>query len=105
MNLKDGSTLVADLTTIGRKSRLPRTVELRLLFFKGNYYATSSKVQGKHWCQNLIANSAVEITVRGDQISCTAKQVSDEALRKQVLILRDSPPQLHRMVFEIVPNR
>jgi hypothetical protein len=38
MNLKDGATVVADLTTTGRKSGLPRTVELRVLFFKGTYY-------------------------------------------------------------------
>ena len=92
MNVKDGSTVVAHLMTIGRKTGLRRTVELRFLFFKGNYYATSSRVQGKHWCQNLIANNAVEITAKGEKIPCTAKQLTDEALRKQVLILRDSPP-------------
>ncbi|HEX6768331.1 MAG TPA: nitroreductase family deazaflavin-dependent oxidoreductase [Candidatus Binatia bacterium] len=103
MNLKDGATLVADLTTTGRKSGLPRTVELRLLFFKGNYYATSSKIQGKHWCQNLIANTAVEISAKGEKIPCTAKQLADEGLRRQVLTLRDSPPRLERVVFEFRP--
>ena len=43
MNLKDGATVVADLTTIGRKSGLPRTVELRFLFLQGKFYATSSQ--------------------------------------------------------------
>ena len=105
MNLKDGSTVVADLTTIGRKTGLPRTVELRFLFFKGNYYATSTRVQGKHWCQNMIANNAVEITAKSEKIRCTAKRVTDEALRKQVLTSRDSPPQLERVVFEITPDK
>ena len=105
MNLNDGASVVAELTTIGRKSGLPRTVELRFLFFRGNFYATSTKVQGKHWCQNMIANNAVEITAKGEKISCSARQVSDEALRKQVLALRDSPPQLERVVFEITPNK
>jgi deazaflavin-dependent oxidoreductase (nitroreductase family) len=105
MNLKDGSSIVADLTTNGRKSGLPRTVELRLLFFKGNFYATSSKIRGKHWCQNMLANKAVEITANGEKISCTAKQIDDEALRKQVLTLRDSPPQLERIVFAITPAK
>src|SRR5512147_207881 len=105
MNLKDGSTVVADLTTIGRKSGMPRTVELRFLFFRGSFYATSTRVQGKHWCQNLIANNAVEITAKGEKIPCSASQVTDEALRKQVLTLRDSPPQLERVVFEITPNK
>jgi len=104
MNLKDGSTLVANLTTIGRKSGQPRTVELRLLFFNGNFYATSTRVQGKHWCQNMIKNNAVEISAKGEQLSCSATQVTDEALRRQVLTLRDSPPQFERAVFEITPN-
>lgn len=103
MNLKDGATLVADLTTTGRKSGLPRTVELRLLFFQGKFYATSTKVQGKHWCQNMIANHAVEISAKGEKIACTAEQVKDETLRKQVLTLRDTPPQLERVVFEMKP--
>jgi len=105
MNLKDGATLVADLTTTGRKSGLPRTVELRLLFFKGNYYATSSKIQGKHWCHNLIANTAAEISAKGETIPCTAKQLTDEGLRRQVLTMRDSPPRLERVVFEITPKK
>ncbi len=73
--------------------------------FKENFYATSTRVQGKHWCQNMIKNSAVDITVKGEKLACTAKQVTDEALRKQVLTLRDSPPQLERVVFEITPNK
>ena len=105
MNLKDGSTVVADLTTIGRKSGLPRTVELRFLFSNGNFYATSTRVQGKHWCQNMIENNNVDITIKGEKLSGTAKQVTDEARRKQILTLRDSPPQWERVVFEITPNK
>ncbi len=105
MNIKDGSTIVADLTAIGRASGVPRTVELRFLFFSGNFYATSTKVQGKHWCQNMLKNNNVAVTVNGEKIACTARQVTEDALRKQVLTLRDSPPQLERVVFEITPNK
>jgi deazaflavin-dependent oxidoreductase (nitroreductase family) len=104
MNLKNGSNVVADLTTIGRKSGERRTVELRFLYFNGNFYATSSKIQGKHWCQNMIKNPAVDMSVKGEKLSCTATQVTNEALRKQILTLRDSPPQLDRVVFEIRPR-
>jgi len=104
MELKDGSNVVADLTTIGRKSGERRTVELRFLYFDGNFYATSSRVQGKHWCQNLIKNPAVEIAVKGGKLACTARQVTDETHRNQILQLRDSPPQLDRVVFEIQPQ-
>jgi deazaflavin-dependent oxidoreductase (nitroreductase family) len=104
MNLKNGSNVVADLTTIGRRSGERRTVELRFLYFNGNFYATSSKIQGKHWCQNMIKNPAVDMSVKGEKLSCTATQVTNEALRKQILTLRDSPPQLDRVVFEIRPR-
>ena len=80
-------------------------MELRLLYFNGSFYATSSKVAGKHWCQNMIRNPAVEITAKGENFSCTARQITDEALHKRILNLRDSPPELNRVVFEIAPNK
>jgi deazaflavin-dependent oxidoreductase (nitroreductase family) len=104
MKLADGSTVVADLTTIGRKTGVPRTVELRFLYYHGSFYATSTKVAGKHWCQNMLKNPAVQISAKGEKFACTAKQVSDESLRTQVLTLRDTPPQLERVVFEITPT-
>jgi deazaflavin-dependent oxidoreductase (nitroreductase family) len=104
MDFKDRSTLIADLTTIGRKTGQPRTVELRLVYHNGSYYASSSKVNGKHWCQNMIKNPAVEITVRGSKLACTASQVIDDKLRQEILSLRDSPPRMDRVVFEITPT-
>jgi deazaflavin-dependent oxidoreductase (nitroreductase family) len=105
MKLKDGSSIVANLTTIGRKTAQPRVVELRFLYLNGNFYATSSKVAGKHWCQNMLCNPAVEITVKGENFSCSATRVTDDALHRRVLTLRDSPPDLNRVVFEITPNK
>ncbi|HEY2920877.1 MAG TPA: nitroreductase/quinone reductase family protein [Candidatus Binatia bacterium] len=104
MNLKDGSSVVADLTTIGRKTGLPRTVELRFLYYRGCFYASSARVGGKHWCQNMLKNAAVEMRVKGEKLNCTAKQVIDDNLRRQILTLRDSAPRLERVVFEIKPR-
>jgi deazaflavin-dependent oxidoreductase (nitroreductase family) len=104
MNLKDGSSVVADLTTIGRKTGLPRTVELRFVYFRGCFYASSAHVQGKHWCQNMLNNPLVEMCVRGEKLACTAKQVIDDSLRREILTLRDSAPRMERVVFEIKPR-
>jgi deazaflavin-dependent oxidoreductase (nitroreductase family) len=104
MKLKDGSNVVANFVTVGRKTGLPRTVELRFLYYQGSFYATSSRVQGKHWCQNLLANPTVEIRANGETLSCTATQVTDDKMRRQILKLRDSTPQLDRVVFEIKPT-
>src|SRR5687768_9738897 len=114
MNLKDGSSVVADLTTIGRKSGLPRTVELRFVYLRGCFYASSARVQGKHWCQNMLNNPLVEMRVRGERLTCTAKQVIDENLlgerltctakqvidenlRREILTLRDSALRMERV--------
>jgi Domain of unknown function (DUF385). len=104
MNLKDGSNVVANLTTIGRTTGQPRTVELRFLYYRGCFYATSSRVQGKHWCQNMLKNPRVELAVKSEKLSCDATQVTDDNLRRQILTMRDSPPQLDRAVFEIRPR-
>lgn len=103
MNLKDGSSLVANLTTTGRKTGQPRTVELRFLYYQGSFYATSTRVVGKHWCQNMLKNPSVEINAKGEKIACAATQIIDDNFRKQILTLRDNPPQLERAVFEIKP--
>jgi deazaflavin-dependent oxidoreductase (nitroreductase family) len=104
MNLQDGSTIVANLTTTGRKTRLRRTVELRFVYYQGSFYASSSKIAGKHWCQNMIKNPAVELSARGERFPCLSRQVTDEKLRRHILELRDSAPLMDRVVFEITPT-
>ncbi|HSC41165.1 MAG TPA: nitroreductase/quinone reductase family protein [Candidatus Binatia bacterium] len=104
MDLKDGASIVADLTTIGRKSGLPRTVELRFIYHQGSFYASSSRVKGKHWCENLLENPAVVITVQGQKAAGLARQVNDDKLRREILAARDSLSDLDRIVFEIKPR-
>jgi len=101
MKLQDGSSIVADLTTIGRKTGERRTVELRFIYYQGYFYASSSKVEGKHWCQNMLQNPIVELRVKEETLPCTVRQVVDADLRRQILTLRNSPPLMDRVVFEI----
>lgn len=101
---KNASVFVAELTTIGRLTGLARTVELRLVCLDGKFYASSAKIQNKHWCQNLLKNPAVEIKAGGERFSCQARQITDRKLRLRVLNLRDSPPLLDRAVFEMAPE-
>jgi deazaflavin-dependent oxidoreductase (nitroreductase family) len=104
MKPQDGSPVVADLTAVGRKTGERRTVELRFIYYQGCFYASSSKVEGKHWCQNILKTPAVELNAKGERFSCTATQVTDEKLRRHILTLRDSPPRMDRVVFEIKPR-
>jgi len=104
MDLKDGASIVADLTTIGRKSGLPRTVELRFIYHQGSFYASSSRVKGKHWCENLLENPAVVITIKKQKVAGLARQVNDDKLRREILAARYSLSDLDRIVFEIKPR-
>ena len=104
MDLKDGASIVADLTTIGRKTGLARTVELRFIYHQGSFYASSSRVNGKHWCENLLENPAVVITVKGQKVAGRARQVNDDKLRRKILAARHSLSDLDRIVFEITPR-
>ncbi|HEU4340478.1 MAG TPA: nitroreductase family deazaflavin-dependent oxidoreductase [Candidatus Binatia bacterium] len=104
MTLKDGSVFVGNLTTTGRKTGRPRTVELRLVYIHGRFYASSGRVEGKHWCQNMIKNPDVEVKAGTRRYACVARTVTDENLRRRVLALRDSPALLDRVVFEITPR-
>jgi len=104
MKLQDESVYVGQLTTIGRKTGQKRTVELRLVYNRGHFYATTSQVETKHWCRNMIKNAAVEVTIAGQDFHCEAREVTDEKLRRRVLILRDSPDLSDRIVFEITPS-
>ena len=104
MELKDGASVIADLTTIGRKTGQRRTVELRFIYYQEGFYATSSRVAGKGWCQNLIANPSVEISASGTRQACMARKVTDDDLRRKILTLRGSPEDSSRVVFEIKPR-
>jgi deazaflavin-dependent oxidoreductase (nitroreductase family) len=103
MDLKDSVSIVADLTTIGRKSGLPRTVELRFTYHQGGFYASSSRIQGKHWCENLMNNPTVVISLKGEKIACVARQVTDEKLRQKILGARGSSRDIDRVLFEMKP--
>jgi deazaflavin-dependent oxidoreductase (nitroreductase family) len=105
VQLKNESVFVGVLTTIGRRSGLPRSVELRMVYLDGRFYASSANVQSKHWCRNLIKNPAVKVKTAGESFSCQAKEVKDEKLRARVLGLRDSPGLTDRVVFEMTPRK
>jgi hypothetical protein len=105
MELKDESVYVARLTTVGRKSGLKRSVEVRLLYNKGHFYATTRQVETKHWCRNMIENPIVEVSIASLEFRCQAHRVTDEKLRSRILTLRDSPISSDRVVFEITPER
>ena len=104
VKLSNESVFVGEITTVGRRTGLPRTVELRLVYLDGSFYASSARVENKHWCQNMLKNPAVEVKAGKDIFPCRARLVKDEAIRLRVLTVRDSPALTDRVVFELRPN-
>lgn len=105
MEHKDETVYLARLTTIGRRSGLKRSVQVRLLYLQGCFYATTSQIETKHWCRNMIQNPEVEVSVASREFRCRAHRLRDEKLRSRILTLRDSPGSFDRVVFEITPER
>ncbi|MBI2349565.1 MAG: nitroreductase family deazaflavin-dependent oxidoreductase [Deltaproteobacteria bacterium] len=81
MKLKNESVFVGVLTTIGRRTGLPRSVELRTVYLDGKFYASSASIQTKHWCRNLIKNPSVKVKASGESFACEARQVTEEKLK------------------------
>lgn len=104
MKLRNESVFVGELTTTGQRTGRPRTVELRMVYLDGRFYASATSIQNKHWCRNMIKNPSVEVRAGGERFSCQARQVTDEKLRGRVLSLRDSPALANRVVFEMTPQ-
>ncbi|MFQ5682712.1 MAG: nitroreductase/quinone reductase family protein [Candidatus Binatia bacterium] len=103
MKLRNKLIFVGELTTIGRHTGHPCTVELRFIYLDGRFYASSTSLIKKHWCRNLIKNPSVVVRAGTERLRCHAQQVTDEKLRRRVLTLRDSPAPLDRVVFEMTP--
>jgi len=104
MKLSNESVFVGALTTIGRRTGLPRTVELRMVYLDGRFYASSATIDNKHWCQNLLKDPMVEVRAGGKRFACQAQRLTDENMRRRVLALRDSPALSNRAVFEMTPQ-
>ncbi|MBI1993955.1 MAG: nitroreductase family deazaflavin-dependent oxidoreductase [Deltaproteobacteria bacterium] len=78
MKLKNESVFVGVLTTIGRRTGLPRSVELRMVYLDGKFYASSASIQTKHWYRNLIKNPSVKVKASGESFACEARQVAED---------------------------
>jgi deazaflavin-dependent oxidoreductase (nitroreductase family) len=74
------------LTTRGRKSGLPREIEIWFSYRDGRFYLIA-EYPTANWVQNLRADSAVQLRVAGRSFSAHARFVTLE-----------SEPELHRTV-------
>ena len=67
------------LTTLGRKSGLPRTTPLQYEEVGGNFYVASARGAEADWYRNILANPDVRIQIRDREFEAMAEPVTDPA--------------------------
>lgn len=104
LNIADGSSFLGNLTTIGRVTGEEHTVALRLVFYKGNFYASRKTADGD-WFKNILINPLVIIEVNGEKINGRAEMVKDGKLSRKISELKysDRRREENRVIVEIIP--
>jgi deazaflavin-dependent oxidoreductase (nitroreductase family) len=69
--------IVLLLTTLGRKSGLPRVTPLQFEEVDGCYYIASARGQESDWFKNIQANPNVHLQIREREFDAIAEPVTD----------------------------
>jgi deazaflavin-dependent oxidoreductase (nitroreductase family) len=73
MPSKHSSAQFAYLTTTGRKTGLPRAIEIWFVEREGRFYMLAEHGYKAQWVRNVLANPAVTIRVAGQQWNATGR--------------------------------
>lgn len=77
------SHLTIDLTTIGRRSGQPRTMEIWWFRVDGRFVITGTPGR-RDWLANVLANPRVTIHVDDQELPATVTPVTDDVFRRRV---------------------
>jgi len=95
------------LTTIGRRSGLPRQIEIWFTRHNGRYYLVAEHGLKAHWVQNLLAEPAVRARIGRRSFRGRARVVDGRSERELVAIIRDRSEAKYGwgagLVVEIAP--
>jgi deazaflavin-dependent oxidoreductase (nitroreductase family) len=73
---------VLDLTTIGRKTGLPRTIEVWFVVCSGRFYLFAERGEAANWVKNIRHSPEVTIRIGDWQMGATARELDRHADRK-----------------------
>jgi deazaflavin-dependent oxidoreductase (nitroreductase family) len=76
------------LTTVGRKSGLPRVTPLQYEEIDGAYYIASARGSGADWFKNIEANRNVCVQIRDREFDALAEPVTDPSRIADFIELR-----------------
>ena len=66
------------LTTIGRRTGLPREIEIWFVESDGKLYLLAEKFHEAHWVQNIERNARVKVRLDGRETDATARVLDPE---------------------------
>lgn len=66
------------LTTTGRKTGLPREIEIWFVAAGGKLYILAEHFHNAHWVQNIARNPRVRVRLGGRDFSATARALDPE---------------------------
>jgi deazaflavin-dependent oxidoreductase (nitroreductase family) len=86
------------LTSVGRRSGEPRSVQLAFHEQDGDRYVVASAMGQEHhpaWSYNIEATPEVEVQVRGERFAAVATRLTDEEKAAMWPALATTIPQMH----------
>jgi deazaflavin-dependent oxidoreductase (nitroreductase family) len=96
------------LTTIGRRSGLPRQIEIWFTRHAGRYYLVAEHGLKAHWVRNLLAEPAVHARVGRRSFRGRARVVDARAERELVAAIRERSEVKYGwgagLVVEVAPS-
>ena len=94
--------IVLLLTTIGRKSGLPRVTPLQYEEIEGDIYIGSARGKDADWFKNILANPNVHVQKRDSEFDATAEPVTDPGRIADFIELRlRRHPLMIRLVMHL----
>ena len=93
------------LTTRGRKSGVPREIEIWFTHRKGHYYVIA-EYPTSNWVQNLIANPEAQVRLAGKTFKARARVIPSETDLSQAIqqLSRDKYGWGDGLVVELTPE-
>ena len=67
------------LTTTGRKSGLPREIEIWFVAADGRWYVLAEHFRKAQWVRNILANPRVRVRIDGVEYAASARVLDEEA--------------------------
>jgi len=83
------------LTTMGRHSGQPRTIEIWFTCYRGRLYLNAERTHNANWVRNILQNPDVHVRIKGQQFAGRARVLDQQADR----VLWDTVAALSRQKY------